>query len=109
MDKVSITGFPNELATHEEKKSNGYAIKYSEAILNQWGYQVGSANAKGLGTLFRNRFAVMTEAEQYYADQQDMTKFKKIITGRDPTLGTLQRFCLLTGNSYLSLASLLTS
>lgn len=87
MDKVSITGFPNELATHEEKKSNGYAIKYSEAILNQWGYQVGSANAKGLGTLFRNRFAVMTEAEQYYADQQDMTKFKKIITGRDPNSG----------------------
>ena len=74
-------GFPNPLATAEEKSSEAYGKKYAKAIENQWG-SVDDGNS-----LFKRRHDTFKKNRKYANGTQDTVIYKKLLTSLDPNAG----------------------
>lgn len=74
-------GFPNPLASAEEKSSIGYGKKYAKAIENQWG-SVDDGNS-----LFKRRYDTFKKNRKYANGTQDTVIYKKLLTSLDPNSG----------------------
>ena len=71
-------GFPNPLASSEEKASNGYGCKYAKAIESQWG-SINDGNS-----LFKQRYETFKKNRKYANGTQDTVIYKKLLTSLDP-------------------------
>lgn len=71
-------GFPNPLASSEEKASNGYGCKYAKAIESQWG-SINDGNS-----LFKQRYDTFKKNRKYANGTQDTVIYKKLLTSLDP-------------------------
>lgn len=71
-------GFPNPMASAEEKSSMGYGKKYAKAIENQWG-SVDDGNS-----LFKRRYDTFKKNRKYANGTQDTVIYKKLLTSLDP-------------------------
>jgi len=71
-------GFPDPLASAEDKASKGYGLKYAKAIENQWG-SVDDGNS-----LFKRRYDTFKKNRKYANGTQDTVIYKKLLTSLDP-------------------------
>ena len=74
-------GFPNPMASAEEKSSMEYGKKYAKAIENQWG-SVDDGNS-----LFKRRYDTFKKNRKYANGTQDTVIYKKLLTSLDPNGG----------------------
>ena len=70
--------FPDPLASHDEKASKEYGLKYAKAIESQWGSLNDSNSA------FKRRHDTFNKNRKYANGTQDTTIYKKLLTALDP-------------------------
>ena len=70
--------FPDPLASHEEKATKEYGLKYAKAIESQWGSLNDSNSA------FKRRHDTFRKNRKYANGTQDTTIYKKLLTALDP-------------------------
>ena len=79
--KGTSKGFPNPLASPEEKSSQAYGIQYAKAIDSQWGKMVD------VGSLVGKRNRIFARSRDYAIGTQDTNIYKKLLNSLDPMGG----------------------
>ena len=79
--KGTSKGFPNPLASPEEKASQAYGIQYAKAIDAQWGKMVDA------GSLVGKRNRIFARSRDYAIDTQDTNIYKQLLNSLDPMGG----------------------
>jgi len=74
-------GFPDPLASHEEKLSKEYGLKYAKAIEGQWGRTAESTSTYG------NRKNIFSRNRDYANGTQDTSIYKQLLNQQDPNAG----------------------
>ena len=75
-------GFPDPLASHEEKLSKEYGLKYAKAIEGQWGRTTESTSTYG------NRKNIFSRNRDYANGTQDTSIYKQLLNQQDPNAST---------------------
>ena len=70
-NKDDINGYPNPLASNEEKADNSYGLRYFKAMYHEWD--------KGGDTSFQDRKYRYTRNRQYAEGNQDIGKYKDLL------------------------------
>ena len=81
-NKKRTQGFPDPLASAEEKENLDYGLNYAKAIESQWG---SAADAE---SIYRRRLNTFSRDRQYANGTQDTTIYKKLLTSLDPDGGS---------------------
>ena len=79
--KGTKKGFPNPLASPEEKASQAYGIQYAKAIDSQWGRMTDT------GSLVGKRNRIFARSRQYAVGTQDTNIYKQLLNSLDPGSG----------------------
>ena len=79
--KGTSKGFPNPLASPEEKASQAYGIQYAKAIDAQWGKMVDA------GSLVGKRNRIFARSRDYAIGTQDTNIYKQLLNSLDPMGG----------------------
>jgi len=79
--KGTSKGFPNPLASPEEKASQAYGIQYAKAIDAQWGRMVD------VGSLVGKRNRIFARSRDYAIGTQDTNIYKQLLNSLDPMGG----------------------
>lgn len=79
--KGTSKGFPDPLASPEEKASKAYGIKYAKAIDAQWGRMTDS------GSLIGERNRIFARSRDYAIGTQDTNIYKQLLNSLDPSNG----------------------
>jgi len=74
-------GFPDPLASAEEKATNSYGLKYAKAIEKQWGKNSETSS------LFGKRNKMFQKNRDYSNGVQDTSIYKKLLRSLDPNEG----------------------
>jgi len=74
-------GFPDPLATPEEKSSKEYGLQYAKAIDSQWG------RITDVGSLIGKRNRIFERARDYATGTQDTNIYKQLLSALDPNSG----------------------
>jgi len=74
-------GFPDPLASREEKLSKEYGLRYAKAIEDQW----GDVNQKG--SVYGRRNQVFERNRDYANGTQDTNIYKRLLTSLDANAG----------------------
>ncbi len=80
-NKGTKKGFPDPLATPEEKSSKKYGIQYAKAIDSQWGRMTDS------GSLVGKRNRIFERSRDYATGTQDTNIYKQLLNSLDPSNG----------------------
>ena len=75
------SGFPDPLASKEEKLDKGYGLRYAKAIYSQWG-DMGQS-----GSLFSKRRKIFDTNRSYANGNQDTSIYRQLLTSLDPSNG----------------------
>ena len=79
--KGTSKGFPNPLASPEEKASKAYGIQYAKAIDSQWGRMTD------VGSLVGKRNRIFARSREYALGTQDTNIYKQLLNSLDPNGG----------------------
>ena len=79
--KGTSKGFPNPLASPEEKASKAYGIQYAKAIDSQWGRMTD------VGSLVGKRNRIFARSRDYALGTQDTNIYKQLLNSLDPNGG----------------------
>lgn len=79
-DKKSA-GFPDPLASSEEKKDRSYGLKYAKSIYQQWG------KIDHEGSTYKSRKSVFERNRKYANGTQDTNIYRSLLTSLDPNNG----------------------
>lgn len=79
--KGTSKGFPNPLASPEEKASKAYGIQYAKAIDSQWGRMTD------VGSLVGKRNRIFARSRSYAVGTQDTNIYKQLLNSLDPNGG----------------------
>lgn len=79
--KGTSKGFPNPLASPEEKACKAYGIQYAKAIDSQWGRMTDS------GSLIAKRNRIFDRSRHYAVGTQDTNIYKQLLNTMDPNSG----------------------
>ena len=79
--KGTSKGFPDPLASPEEKASKAYGIQYAKAIDSQWGRMTDS------GSLIAKRNRIFDRSRRYAVGTQDTNIYKQLLNTMDPNGG----------------------
>jgi hypothetical protein len=79
--KGTSKGFPNPLASPEEKASQAYGIQYAKAIDSQWGRMTD------VGSLIGKRNRIFARSREYAVGTQDTNIYKQLLNSLDPNGG----------------------
>lgn len=74
-------GFPDPLASRDEKLKKEYGLRYAKAIEDQW----GDVNEKG--SVYGRRNQVFERNRDYANGTQDTNIYKRLLTNLDPNAG----------------------
>ena len=74
-------GFPDPMASREEKLTKEYGLRYAKAIEDQW----GDVNEKG--SVYGRRNQIFERNRQYANGTQDTNIYKRLLTSLDPNAG----------------------
>ena len=74
-------GFPDPLASSEEKESKEYGLKYAKAIEGQWGKMKETASLHG------KRNTIFEKCRDYANGIQDTSIYKRLLNTMDPSAG----------------------
>ena len=77
----TLGGFPDPMASQEEKLSKEYGLKYAKAIEGQWGSTFDS------NSTFGNRKNMFIRNRDYANGTQDTTIYKQLLNQNDPNNG----------------------
>lgn len=77
-DQAKTKGFPNPLATPEEKASREYGLRYAKAIESQWGTIDDNNSVIG------KRNASFSKSRDYANGTQDTSIYKQLLHSLDP-------------------------
>ena len=77
----TIKGFPDPLASPEEKSSKKYGIQYAKAIDSQWGRMTDT------GSLLGKRNRLFERSRRYATGTQDTNIYKQLLSSLDPNNG----------------------
>ena len=80
-NKGTKNGFPDPLATPEDKSKKAYGIQYAKAIDSQWGRMTDVSSLVGK----RNR--IFERSRDYATGTQDTNIYKKLLNSLDPNSG----------------------
>ena len=80
-NKGTKKGFPDPLATPEEKSSKDYGIQYAKAIDSQWGRMTDT------GSLVGKRNRIFERSRDYATGTQDTNIYKQLLNSLDPNNG----------------------
>ena len=75
------SGFPDPLATPEEKSKKAYGIQYAKAIDAQWGRMTD------VGSLVGKRNRIFERSRDYATGTQDTNIYKQLLNSLDPNSG----------------------
>lgn len=104
-------GFPDPLASSEEKKGNQYGLKYAKSIYQQWG------KTDQQNSIYGNRKKTFERNRRYANGTQDTGIYRSLLTSLDPNNGDgsmlnidftpvpiLPKFVRIVTNKILSLS-----
>ena len=104
-------GFPDPLASPEEKKGNQYGLKYAKSIYQQWG------KTDQQNSIYGNRKKTFERNRRYANGTQDTGIYRSLLTSLDPNNGDgsmlnidftpvpiLPKFVRIVTNKILSLS-----
>jgi len=74
-------GFPDPLASRDEKLKKEYGLRYAKAIEDQW----GDVNEKG--SVYGRRNQIFERNRDYANGTQDTNIYKRLLTNLDPNAG----------------------
>ncbi len=77
----TIKGFPDPLASPEEKSSKNYGIQYAKAIDSQWGRMTDT------GSILGKRNKLFERSRKYSTGTQDTNIYKQLLSSLDPNGG----------------------
>jgi len=77
----SSSGFPDPLASAQEKQGKEYGLNYAKAIYNQWG------KIDQEGSLYSKRSKVFERNREYANGTQDTKIYKQLLNTLDPNNG----------------------
>lgn len=80
-DKSVKAGFPDPLASREEKMSKEYGLRYAKAIESQWGDITEKSSPYG------KRNQIFSRNRDYALGVQDTNIYKRLLTSLDPNSG----------------------
>lgn len=80
-NKGTKNGFPDPLATPEEKSKKAYGIQYAKAIDSQWGRMTD------VGSLVGKRNRIFERSRDYATGTQDTNIYKQLLNSLDPNGG----------------------
>ena len=80
-NKGTSKGFPNPLASPEEKASKAYGTQYAKAIEAQWGRMTDN------GSLVAKRNRSFARSRDYAVGKQDTNIYKQLLNSLDPNNG----------------------
>jgi len=80
-NKGTKNGFPDPLATPEDKSKKAYGIQYAKAIDSQWGRMTDTSSLVGK----RNR--IFERSRDYATGNQDTNIYKQLLNSLDPNNG----------------------
>tara|TARA_R100001510_G_scaffold57647_1_gene66619 strand:+ start:172 stop:2607 length:2436 start_codon:yes stop_codon:yes gene_type:complete len=80
-NKGTKNGFPDPLATPDEKSSRAYGIQYAKAIDAQWGRMTD------VGSLVGKRNRIFERSRDYATGTQDTNIYKQLLNSLDPQSG----------------------
>lgn len=75
------SGFPDPLATPEEKSKKAYGVQYAKAIDAQWGRMTD------VGSLVGKRNRIFERSRDYATGTQDTNIYKQLLNSLDPNAG----------------------
>jgi len=77
----SSSGFPNPLASEQEKRDKSYGLRYAKAIESQWGKMADKSS------LYGSRNEIFSRNRNYANGTQDTSIYKQLLTSLAPNNG----------------------